>query len=127
MTTQEARFHALQERWRIAEEKREAFRYRLFDKYRSFTVYDHEMTKAERTKRESLQRAADKIGEALLTLLDEVSPRRWRSGAPYHWIMEHLTWADAITAGPLSVIPPPAYGMVPSDMRRFAAALSTAA
>ena len=61
--------------------------------------------------------------ERVFVWLDENSPRFWRTGCPAYWICEELTYEDAMTTGPLSVIPPLCWGQTPDDMRRFAAAL----
>ena len=108
---------ALRAKWQAADIKAKAFRNALTSKYGHFDLY------APRGKREQYARytaAADKIADKFFALLDSISPRNWRSGVPWYWILEHLTYADAITPDQLAVVPPCAYGLTPQDMIHFA-------
>lgn len=70
------------------------------------------LTKVQRAELDQKRAAVHKVEEKIFALLDEVSPRNWRSGVPAHWVASELTWEDAIRplGEPLSVVPPLAYG-----------------
>lgn len=122
MTAQE-RFEALQARWRAAHDKQHDLRFKLRYAYGD-TYYIH-APKAKRDRADRASKAADFVQDAIFAWLDANSPRSWRTGVPCYWVCESLTYADAITTGQLSVTPPVAYGGLPSDSIRFAAALPT--
>lgn len=82
------------------------------------------MSASDQRKLESANKADEKARDAMFALLDRISPRYWRSGVASHWVMTELTYADAITHGPLSTLPDGGYGSLPDDVRRFSAALS---
>jgi hypothetical protein len=119
-------FEAIRARYLKVEARREKWRYDMFQKYRTFTLYDHMLLASERKAREAISAADDKASDAMYALLDEVSPRQWRSGVPQSWVMSSLTWEDATTAGRMSVTPPCAWGSSPSDAVRFAAPVRAA-
>lgn len=66
---------------------------------------------AEQRKRTRAMAAYDKAGSRMFALL-EASPRSWREGVPAVWVVENLSYADAVRpkSDPLSVEPPCAYG-----------------
>lgn len=68
--------------------------------------------KAQLNKLEQIRKRKGRIGDKMLALLDQVSPRDWHQGVPAHWIYSSLKWEDAIRPlnEPLSVTPPLAYG-----------------
>lgn len=72
------------------------------------------ITRTERAKFERLEARADRIGDKIVNLIVQISPRgeAWLSGAPAWWIRERLTWEDAIrpTDEPLSVEVPAPWG-----------------
>lgn len=81
------------------------------------------VTLMNRGEEETLRRALaaeDRALDRVLTVLGEVSPRDFRGSCPVGFIGADLTWEDAITDGPLSVIPPAPYGRRQADMERFA-------
>src|SRR6266446_2437856 len=120
MQSAQAQFAAIRARYLKIAARREAWRYKMFDRYRTFTLYDHQLLASERKAREAIDAAESKVTDDMFALLDTVSARQWRSGVPQAWIMEHLTWEDATTTGRLSVTPPAAWGSMPSDSVRFA-------
>lgn len=120
MTSDKAMFEGIRARYLKVAERREAWRHKMFDKYRTWTFYSHQLLASERKTQEAIDVAESKLSDAMFALLDRVSRRHWRSGVPQAWIMEHLTWEDAITEGRLSVTPPCAWGTMPSDAVRFA-------
>ena len=67
---------------------------------------------SERKRLDALGRRKSKIGDKIYDILDDVSPRRWRSGAPAWWVVSKLSWEDAIKplGVSLSVVPPLSYG-----------------
>lgn len=121
MTKQE-QFERLQAAWRKAHAREQEIKASLTARYGTWYVY------APLVKREKADRLADranKASDAIFTWLDNNSPRQWRSGVPYHWVCDSLTYADAVTHGPLSVVPPVSYGGNHSLAVRFARALPT--
>lgn len=66
----------------------------------------------EKRKLERLSAAADRERAKFFDHLDSISPRDWSHGAPSHWIVEKLSFEDAVRPlnEPLSVVPPLAYG-----------------
>jgi len=72
------------------------------------------LSSAQRNKLAKLRAAQDKIGDKIVDLLVQVSPRgeTWLSGVPAWWLREKLTWEDAIRPAnePLSVVVPGSYG-----------------
>jgi hypothetical protein len=60
-----------------------------------------------------------------MALLDELGGRDWRRGASVPWIMTEPTYADAVTTGPLSVVPHPPYGYTARKVEQFAARVPT--
>lgn len=69
-------------------------------------------SRTEKKKLDQLRKRMDRIGDKMLAMLDQVSPRDWHSGVPAHWVYGSLSWEDAIRplSEPLSVTPPLAYG-----------------
>lgn len=69
---------------------------------------------AQRDKLDRLETRAGKMGDKIVDLIVQISPRgdRWLSGVPSWWIRDKLTWEDAIRPAnePLSVVVPGAYG-----------------
>lgn len=115
MTKQE-RFDTMQARWRKAQEAERWFSHALTYKYGNWW----QAPSAKRDRMESLRRRTEAAADAIFAWLDSNSPRQWRAGVPAHWVCDSLTYADAITAGRMSVTPPPSYGSYPSDALRFA-------
>lgn len=70
---------------------------------------------SEKAKLEKLTKKDETIRDRFFELLDRISPRTWR-GVPSHWLMDKLTWEDAVTHGPLTHRPPPAYGYSERDL-----------
>jgi hypothetical protein len=113
----------LQAKWRTAADKVAALKDQLRAKYGNW-IWAPAWT-CDRVNRLSL--AESKAQDRIIEWLEEYSPRGWRTGIPCHWLCTDLTEADALTAGPLSVVPPPAYGSTEADSRRFALAVSPVA
>lgn len=72
------------------------------------------LSKGQKTKLDALRAKKDKIGDKIIDLLVQVSPRgdTWLSGVPAWWLREKLTWEDAIrpTNETLSVVVPGSWG-----------------
>ncbi len=114
----EAKFNALRAKIVEVEAARDEFRAKLA------TVYGYGfklawVKTAERKKLEAFTKKADKLGDQFYTLLDSISPRSWRTGVAYSWVLTQLTYADAITSGELAVMPQCSFGSQESDMRRL--------
>lgn len=110
------RFAQLQARWQDADLAARLLRNELDRRYQS-----HRYAKSgERKKLESLERAGRKHSDRFLGLLASISPRDWTSGVPVVWLRDGLTYADAVTTGALSVVPPPSWGSTVRDSEMFA-------
>lgn len=104
---------------------------RFADKHEKARSYAHELSykygqtwqapSGMRTRLDKLRAAEDKAMEAVFAWLDAHSPRNWRVGVPAHWVCEHLTETDALTAGQLVTVPPAGYGTTYDQAIRFAA------
>lgn len=116
MMSPESRFSALQERFRKAADAASNLRFALNYKYGE--VYNAK--RSERDKLDKLRERESKAADAIFAWLEANSPRNWRHGCPYYWICTELTYADAVTSGALSVVPPVCYGGSPQDSIRFA-------
>lgn len=114
----QARFEALQAKWRSAQTKAHDLRFEL--QYHYGDMYRVRAPKAKMAKADKASAAEERAQDAIFTYLEANSPRSWRSGVPCYWVCDKLTYADAITAGQMSVIPPVSYGGMPSDSIRFA-------
>jgi hypothetical protein len=55
--------------------------------------------------------------------LNKISARDFGRGFASHWILQWLTYDDAVTRGALSMIPESAYGYSDAEVRRFAGPL----
>jgi hypothetical protein len=75
----------------------------------------------ERARLASFTRAQDRAIDEMMALLDQIGAREWWHGVPIHWVMTELTYADAVTNGSLSVVPPAPYGYTTREMQQFAA------
>jgi hypothetical protein len=66
----------------------------------------------ERSRLDRLSDAKAKAGDAFYEHVRAMSPRDWGSGVPYCWVLESLTYEDAVRpAGEkLSVTPPLPFG-----------------
>jgi len=117
------RFAAIQRRYAVVQEREATLEGCFLRKYGTCRPSSAWITRGEQDKIDAIGRAADREINAMFALLDEVSPRHWRSGAPFHWVMTSLTWDDAITGERLSVVPPAAYGYSTRDAEAFASAL----
>lgn len=120
-----ARFDAIRRRYMAAVDRERAYRMDvLYERYRDRAPSRSWMTNSEITRLERFRAAQDREGEKMFALLERISPRDWRSGVPYVWVMESLSFEDAVTDGALSTVPDVAYGQTEADVRRFAASLS---
>lgn len=106
------RWVSLHDRLRVAREtlnmleKSLAARYGWADGWRSW------LGRTDRKMLEVKRRAVTAIEDQIFALLDEISPRNWRSSVPARWVASDLTWEDATRplGQALSVVPPLAYG-----------------
>lgn len=120
--TQEQKFNAIRERILKAHERRDGFEDSMRRKYGETRPPQAWMTRAECAKDDSLDRAVSKGWDAMFALLANISPRSWSTGVAAWWVAEKLTYADAITDGPLSVVPVPGFGTTQREVERFAEA-----
>jgi hypothetical protein len=79
-------------------------------------------SRGEKTRLEKLEKKRNKIGDAIVDVIVNESPRgdAWKSGVPSHYLYEKLPWEDVVRSAdePLSSVPPAAYGYSASDVRR---------
>lgn len=116
-------FEALQVRWRKANDARLWLKDDLVRRY----GYDWIAPEGQRKRLEALRDREQEACEAVFHWLDKYSPRDWRTGKRYQWVCGQLTYADAVTVGQLSAVPPPAWGASLADMERFAAPVGVTA
>lgn len=114
----QAKFEALQAKWRAAYQKVQDMRRAMERKYGDW--WRTEATKGECDKWERAMASEGKASDAIFDWLEVNSPRSFRYGCPAHWVCDELTYADAITRERLSVTPPCCYGGTPADAIRFA-------
>lgn len=113
--TRSERFEVLQAKWRDADRAVTSARAVLNARYQS-----HQYAPAvKRRALEVLERKERRASESFTKLLIALSPRDWRSGVPVSYLRDGLTYADAITRGQLSTIPPAAWGYTPRDSEVF--------
>lgn len=84
----------------------------------------HYASATEKRQLEKLEQTARRKEQIFVDLVQIISPRDWTRGVPAHWVISSLTVDDAITAGQLTVIPPPAWGYTDQDSRVFAQAIA---
>lgn len=67
---------------------------------------------AEKRKLERLRAATDRESGKFFDYLESISPRDWSYGVPSHWVIEQLSYDDAVrpVEEPLSVVPPLSHG-----------------
>lgn len=80
----------------------------------------------QRKQLERLEAAASRHSDKFHAYLTSLSPRSWDSGVPASWVRDCLTYADAVTTGALSVVPPPAWGYDVRQMEEFARPVTVA-
>jgi hypothetical protein len=100
------RWSALQDRYRAAAAAERELRSRLQARY-GCAAY---APRAARVKLKVAERRERRAHDACFAWLSRFSTRDWNCGVPFAWVCSELTFADAITSGPLSVEPPLAYG-----------------
>lgn len=120
--TAEERFNALRDKWEAAQLQLEQLRRELVGKYGEWNYAKNSELKRVEQLRARANKASDRLMEHIFTH----ASREWRAGVPTYWIVRELKWADVITTGPLSVVPPPAFGYTERDMVRFAGKVSAA-
>jgi hypothetical protein len=122
--TYEAKFNSIRKRVLAASERIDAHEDALRRKYGQTRPPAAWLTRTEDRKRETLYAAQSKAWDDMFDLLDIISPRQWRSGIAAAWVAEHLTYEDATTTGPLSVVPTPGYGSTQRSVEQFAEAVA---
>jgi len=110
------RFADLQSKAREAYAEAYAFRAELDRRFQSHSY----ATRTLQNRLAVLDRAERRHWDRYFKYLTAISPRAWDQIIPCSWIREALTYADAVTDGTLSVVPPAAYGYTQEDSRRFA-------
>jgi len=115
------RFDAIRRRYFAASERQSRLEDDFRRKYGSSSPPDAWLTKGEYERQRAIDRAIDKEYEAMFALLDRISPRSWRAKVAAWWVLERLSFEDAITEGPLSVIPQAGFGWEKAEIERFSA------
>lgn len=113
------RFEKLQSKAKEAAKAVEAFKIGMIVKYGSVAWAKRSDTKRFTALNARLAREERKFFDYLFA----ISPRNWETGVPVGWMRDHLTFADAVTRGALSEVPPPAFGSTEERSRAFARAL----
>lgn len=114
-TTRE-KFEALQSR---AREARDAHRHYAAGVLRRYGATWYAPL-ATRRRLDVIQRASARRDATLYRWLATYSPRDWTRGCPVSYVLDTLTYDDALTSGALAIVPPPAWGGTEEDARRFA-------
>jgi hypothetical protein len=92
---------------------------RIMRKYGFRQIAFYQMNKADQNQKDKFRKRQDRLLDRMMKLLEEISPRYWRSTIPAYWVLEELTYEDAITDGQLVATPPAAYGYTETDVQRF--------
>ena len=117
----ETLFTRLQAQYAQLQDREQAYRSDvLWAKYRQFRPSSSSLTRTERAKLEGFRRQEDRLLDRMCSLLDRIGGRNFRSGAPAHWLMTDLSFADAVTTGAMSVVPPSPYGYSDRETAVFA-------
>jgi hypothetical protein len=122
--TNDKKFAAIRERYDKSQERLGAIQDVFLKKYGLTSPPSSWLTKGELAKLTAAHAAETKEHDKMFALLDDISPRNWRSGIAAWWVLNHLTYDDAITRGPLSTTPTAAYGYSVRSAEQFAEALS---
>lgn len=121
------RFLAIRARWVRARDGERAYRLDvLLSRYGKADPPSRWLTATERRRLDVFRRAQDRASDAMFALLDRIGGRSWRSLVPHQWVMDELSYEDAVTRDALSVIPPLGYGARPSDLEHLARAIDHA-
>src|ERR1700690_1240299 len=79
-------------------------------------------SKGEKSKLQKLEKKKDKIGDKIIDLIIQESPRgeTWLSGVPTMYLRRDLPWEDIVRGKgePLTILPPSAYGWSAADLKR---------
>jgi hypothetical protein len=114
----ESRYDELQTNARVSANIANAFRATLRVKY-SDTAY---AKASERKQLERLVARADKDFRRFFDFLASIAGRDFSHTVPCTYLIERLTYADAITTGQMADVPMPSWGRTEQDMRVFASA-----
>jgi len=118
----EAKFDAKRKKLVAAVEKRTALQVELARKYGD-GFRESWLTAGEARRLEGLKTRASDLADEMFAFVASISPRDWSTGVPFNWIVNELSFADAITRGALSVVPPVAYGGSTNEVEKLARAL----
>lgn len=123
--TDRQRFYAIRRRWMRAKQAEQTYRTRRFwPRYRQLDPPRSWLTPGEARQLERFADRRSAVSDEFFELLAEIGGRSWTTGVPHWWVMEELTYEDAVTTGELATIPPPAYGSTEHDVMCFAGAVS---
>jgi hypothetical protein len=114
----QTRFNKLRAKYQAITTARDEFRSTLAAHY-GVNFQRSWLKPSEQRKLAAFAARADMVEEDFFTLLDAISPRSWRSIVAVSWIMESLTFADAVTAGAITAEPTGGYGATLADLNRF--------
>jgi hypothetical protein len=121
--TMRARFESIKRRYAKVQERMAAFNEMLYERYKIPNPPRGWLRDSENRKKDEIRERESEIEDEFFNLLDQISPRSWRSGISAAWTINNLTYDDAVTEGPLSMLPEPGYGSSESDARLFAEAV----
>ncbi len=123
--TDREHFERIRARYLAAKQREDAYRLEvLLPKYGQMRPQRGWLTRTELKKLETVRRAQDREYDRFFLLLDRIAGRDFRNGVPWVWVMENLTYEDAITKGQLSVVPPVYYGGTERGAEEFAQAVA---
>jgi len=109
--TAREKFDALRARYLAKQAKLDEQRSAFATKYGS-EWKETWLSRADAKKLERLEEAERTAGRAFTDYLATISPRDWSYGVPLQWVLETLTFEDAVrpVGETLSVVPPLSYG-----------------
>lgn len=117
------KFIAIKTKWFELRRKQEEYESMLFHRYGKHNPPSNWLSAVDKKKADAIRDQMNKTSHRMHELLERVSPRDWSRGIAAHWIMDNLSWEDAITTGPLSMIPHASYGTTQAEVDRFARAI----
>lgn len=106
------KFEALRARYVAARAKRDDEEIRLGSKWGHQPGWKTNLRASDRGRLERLDAAVAREKDKFFANLEVISPRDWTYGVPSHWVLEKLTFEDAVrpVSERLSVVPPLSYG-----------------
>ena len=91
----EVEFNRLRAKYLKARAKSDALKAEFSDRYGGEWKRDW-LTDSEQKKLNAAKDSVDAAVDSFFDFLDTLSPRNWRSGVPWLWVVEELKFAEAV-------------------------------